>query len=351
LITLPENLNNISNRASTVLNQLIRHYVQSGTPVGSTTLAKSKELQVSSATVRNVMSDLEQLGLIRAPHTSAGRIPTSAGYRLYINSMLNSQSLEAATSSQVQQMLDQTNDPKELIQNASMVLSKLTSFAGVVSMPDSDYSHFRQIEFLRLSQQRILAILVTDDGMVENKVIKAGQDYTDSELVQAANYFNDAYARRSMLEVRQDLLSKMQLDSNSMHQAMQTAVEMAQGLLEDKPGDSGEVLVSGEEKLMNLPDFEQTDQLKGVLDTFHTKRVLLDLVSKSLNGEGVSIYIGEESGYEALESCSVVAMPYEKEGQRVGVLGVVGPTRMPYEQVVSVVDVTAKLLSSALSEQ
>jgi heat-inducible transcriptional repressor len=325
--------------------------VQSGTPVGSTTLAKSKELQVSSATVRNVMSDLEQLGLIRAPHTSAGRIPTSAGYRLYINSMLNSQSLEAATSSQVQQMLDQTNDPKELIQNASMVLSKLTSFAGVVSMPDSDYSHFRQIEFLRLSQQRILAILVTDDGMVENKVIKAGQDYTDSELVQAANYFNDAYARRSMLEVRQDLLSKMQLDSNSMHQAMQTAVEMAQGLLEDKPGDSGEVLVSGEEKLMNLPDFEQTDQLKGVLDTFHTKRVLLDLVSKSLNGEGVSIYIGEESGYEALESCSVVAMPYEKEGQRVGVLGVVGPTRMPYEQVVSVVDVTAKLLSSALSEQ
>jgi heat-inducible transcriptional repressor len=351
LITLPENLNNISNRASTVLNQLIRHYVQSGTPVGSTTLAKSKELQVSSATVRNVMSDLEQLGLIRAPHTSAGRIPTSAGYRLYINSMLNSQSLEAATSSQVQQMLDQTNDPKELIQNASMVLSKLTSFAGVVSMPDSDYSHFRQIEFLRLSQQRILAILVTDDGMVENKVIKAGQDYTDSELVQAANYFNDAYARRSMLEVRQDLLSKMQLDSNSMHQAMQTAVEMAQGLLEDKPGDSGEVLVSGEEKLMNLPDFEQTDQLKGVLDTFHTKRVLLDLVSKSVNGEGVSIYIGEESGYEALESCSVVAMPYEKEGQRVGVLGVVGPTRMPYEQVVSVVDVTAKLLSSALSEQ
>ncbi|MFT5608871.1 MAG: heat-inducible transcriptional repressor [Parvicella sp.] len=325
--------------------------MQSGTPVGSTTLAKSKELQVSSATVRNVMSDLEQLGLIRAPHTSAGRIPTSAGYRLYINSMLNSQSLEAATSSQVQQMLDQTNDPKELIQNASMVLSKLTSFAGVVSMPDSDYSHFRQIEFLRLSQQRILAILVTDDGMVENKVIKAGQDYTDSELVQAANYFNDAYARRSMLEVRQDLLSKMQLDSNSMHQAMQTAVEMAQGLLEDKPGDSGEVLVSGEEKLMNLPDFEQTDQLKGVLDTFHTKRVLLDLVSKSLNGEGVSIYIGEESGYEALESCSVVAMPYEKEGQRVGVLGVVGPTRMPYEQVVSVVDVTAKLLSSALSEQ
>jgi heat-inducible transcriptional repressor len=325
--------------------------VQSGTPVGSTTLAKSKELQVSSATVRNVMSDLEQLGLIRAPHTSAGRIPTSAGYRLYINSMLNSQSLEAATSSQVQQVLGQTNDPKELIQNASMVLSKLTSFAGVVSMPDSDYSHFRQIEFLRLSQQRILAILVTDDGMVENKVIKAGQDYTDSELVQAANYFNDAYARRSMLEVRQDLLSKMQLDSNSMHQAMQTAVEMAQGLLEDKPGDSGEVLVSGEEKLMNLPDFEQTDQLKGVLDTFHTKRVLLDLVSKSLNGEGVSIYIGEESGYEALESCSVVAMPYEKEGQRVGVLGVVGPTRMPYEQVVSVVDVTAKLLSSALSEQ
>lgn len=346
---MSDNVNDISSRAGTVLNQLIRHYVDTGTPVGSTTLAKSQDFQVSSATVRNVMADLEQLGLIKAPHISAGRIPTSAGYRVYINSMLNSQPIESSSSQHIQQVLDRYDDPKELMQNTSRVLSKLTSFAGVISMPDSEYSKFRQIEFLRLSHLRILAILVTEDGLVENKVIKVNQEYSDSELVQAANYFNEAYAKRSMAEVKQDLLNKMQLDSNSMHQAMQTAVEMAQGLLEEKEGRQTEVLVSGEDQLINLPDFDQTDQLKGVLDTFHTKRVLLDLISKSLHGEGVSIYIGEESGYEALEACSVVVMPYEKEGKRVGVLGVVGPTRMPYEQVVSVVDVTAKMLSSALA--
>ncbi len=346
---MPDNVNDISSRAGTVLNQLIRHYVDTGSPVGSTTLSKSDNLQVSSATVRNVMAELEQLGLIKAPHTSAGRIPTSAGYRVYINSMLNSQPIASSSSEHIQQVLGRYDDPKELMQNASQVLSKLTSFAGVVSMPDSEYSTFRQIEFLRLSDLRILAILVTEDGLVENKVIKVNQKYSESELVQAANYFNDAYARRSMAEVKLDLLKKMQLDSNSMHQAMQTAVEVAQGLLETKDGEQTGVLVSGEDKLINLPDFDQTDQLKGVLDTFHTKRVLLDLVSKSLHGEGVSIYIGEESGYEALEACSVVAMPYEKEGKRVGVLGVVGPTRMAYDQVVSVVDVTSKLLSNALA--
>jgi len=337
----------INERAGKVLNHIIQNYVNTGQPVASTVLARAPDLNVSSATVRNVMADLEELGLIQSPHTSAGRIPTPAGYRTYINQLLHAQPLHSDQSAVIKQALQQYDDPKKLLTNASQMLSRLTSFAGVVSMPDSEFSHFRQIEFLKLKKSRVLAILVTEDGMVENKVLNLDQNYSDSELVCASNYFNDAYARRSMYEVRQDLLRKMQQDSSEMQGAMQTAVEMAQGLLED---GEGEVLLSGRSNLVNLPDFSETEQLKGVLDTFHTKRVLLDLVSKSMNGEGISIYIGEESGYQALESCSVIAMPYEKEGQRVGVLGVIGPTRMAYEQVVSVVDVTAKLLSSALSD-
>ncbi|MCP4008560.1 MAG: heat-inducible transcription repressor HrcA [Proteobacteria bacterium] len=339
----------INERAGKVLNHIIQNYVSTGQPVGSTTLARAPDLQVSSATVRNVMSDLEELGLIHSPHTSAGRIPTSAGYRTYINQLLHAQPLHCDQSSEIERALQQYEDPKKLLTNASQMLSRLTSFAGVVSMPDSEFSHFKQIEFLKLKKERVLAILVTKDGMVENKVLNLDQEYSDSELVRASNYFNDAYAGRSMFEVRQDLLRKMEQDSSEMRGAMQTAVEMAQSLLNEHEEDD-EVVVSGRSNLFGLPDFSETEQLKGVLDTFHTKRVLLDLVSKSLSGEGISIYIGEESGYQALEACSVIAMPYEKEGQRVGVLGVIGPTRMAYDQVVAVVDVTSKLLSSALSD-
>ena len=339
----------INERAGKVLNHIIQNYVSTGQPVGSTTLARAPDLQVSSATVRNVMSELEELGLIHSPYTSAGRIPTSAGYRTYINQLLHAQPLHCDQSSEIERALQQYDDPKKLLTNASQILSRLTSFAGVVSMPDSEFSHFKQIEFLKLKKERVLAILVTEDGMVENKVLNLDQEYSDSELVRASNYFNDAYAGRSMFEVRQDLLRKMEQDSSEMRGAMQTAVEMAQSLLNEQQ-EEDDVVVSGRSNLFGLPDFSETEQLKGVLDTFHTKRVLLDLVSKSLSGEGISIYIGEESGYQALEACSVIAMPYEKEGQRVGVLGVIGPTRMAYDQVVAVVDVTSKLLSSALSD-
>jgi len=229
----------ISERAGKVLNHIIHNYVNTGQPVASTVLARAPDLNVSSATVRNVMADLEELGLIQSPHTSAGRIPTPAGYRTYINQLLHVQPLHCDQSNVIKQALQQYDDPKKLLLSASQMLSRLTSFAGVVSMPDSEFSHFRQIEFLKLKKGRVLAILVTEDGMVENKVLNLDQNYSDSELVRASNYFNDAYARRSMYEVRQDLLRKMQQDSSEMQGAMQTAVEMAQGLLED---DEGEVL-------------------------------------------------------------------------------------------------------------
>ena len=340
----------LSERASVVLTRLIEHYVATGSPVGSTTLARAKGVDVSSATVRNVMADLEDCGLIQSPHTSAGRVPTALGYRVFIDSILQTKPTSCVEIEQIEKALYQIDDPKELIQNASKLLSDLTSFAGVVSMPDSDHSCFKQIEFLRLSNRRVLAILVTTDGLVENKVLGLDKDYSESELVQASNYFNQAYQSQTMFAVRQDLLDKMAQDSDSVHEAMKTAVEMAQSLLKGGEEESSSaVLLSGEDNLMGLPDFVETEQLKNLLDTFHTKQVLLDLVSRSLKGEGIKIFIGEESGYEALEGCSVVTMPYRKEGHRVGVLGVIGPTRMPYGKVVSVVDVTARLLSSALS--
>lgn len=346
---MPQQATKINKRASKVLNHIVQNYVATGQPVGSTVLAKAPDLNVSSATVRNVMSDLEELGLIHSPHTSAGRIPTSSGYRAYVNQLLLVHPLHGQQNDQIQRALTQHDDPKKLLTNASKMLSRLTSFAGVVSMPDSEFSRFKQIEFLKLKKNRVLAILVTEDGQVENKVLHLVQQYSDSELVQAANYFNATYAHQSMSEIRQSLLKKMRQDSQQLQGEMQASLEMAQGLLKDDEIDQ-EVVLSGRANLYSLQDFTGTDQLKGVLDTFHTKRVLLDLVSKSLTGEGVSIYIGEESGYQALEACSVITMPYTKEGQSVGVLGVIGPTRMAYDQVVSVVDVTSRLLSLALSE-
>ncbi len=339
----------LNDRASTVLSQLIQQYIDSGTPVGSTSIAKSSQLSVSPATVRNVMADLESHGLIHSPHTSAGRVPTAAGYRLFINGLLHADPATCANAEQIKAMLGEPGDPKRMLQQVSKALSQFTSFAGVVSMPDSESTHFKQIEFLKLSGNRVLAILVTDDGSVVNKVLMLDRVFSNSELIRASNYFNDAYDRRLMHDVRQDLLDKMQQDTDDMHEAMRTALDMAHGLLGDE-AEEGEVLLSGEDQLVGLPEFAETEQMKSLLDTFHTKQILLDLVSRSIDSEGINIFIGEESGYEALESCSIVTMPYEKEGQRVGVLGVIGPTRMAYDQVVSVVDVTSKLLSVALSE-
>jgi len=246
----------INERAGKVLNHIIQNYVSTGQPVGSTTLARAPDLQVSSATVRNVMSDLEELGLIHSPYTSAGRIPTSAGYRTYINQLLHAQPLHCDQSSEIERALQQYDDPKKLLTNASQILSRLTSFAGVVSMPDSEFSHFKQIEFLKLKKERVLAILVTEDGMVENKVLNLDQEYSDSELVRASNYFNDAYAGRSMFEVRQDLLRKMEQDSSEMRGAMQTAVEMAQSLLNEQQ-EEDDVVVSGRSNLFGLPNHAQ----------------------------------------------------------------------------------------------
>ena len=348
---MPETENpDISERAQSVLKGLIRRYVDTGTPVGSRTLAKETDLALSPATIRNVMSDLEDYGLIHAPHTSAGRVPTVKGYRFFINSMLNAGPINNQSLGDMTDRLSGISDRNGILSGATEMLSQITSFAGIVSTPSNSHAQIRQIEFLSLSEQRVLAILIIYDGQVQNKVLAAHREYSESELVVAANFFNAKYSTKSLHGVREQLFMHMKQDHKSMHSEMRTAMKMAGQLFDNEDDQPNEnVLVSGENNLLSIPEFSELNKLRQLFDTFKTKQVLFDLLQKSMFTEGVNIYIGEESGYELFKDCSVIAAPYEVDHKKVGVLGVIGPTRMQYDEVISAVDVTAKLVSSALS--
>lgn len=340
----------LDNRAENVLKNLVETYIQEGQPVGSRTLSKLPALGVSSATVRNVMSDLEELGLITAPHTSAGRIPTSQGYRLFVDSMVRSSTFTRQAVAQLEDEFQRETDPDALIAHASDVLSNLTQFAGVVVLPSLAVTRFRQIEFMPLSDTRLLAILITEDGRVQNRVLPVSQRFSESELIEAANFFNQRYQGSTLDDVRRQLVKDMQADNDEMHRINQTAMQAASQVISEEDADATtDVVVSGEQRLLDVPDLCQIETLQKLFDAFKTKRDLLDLLDRSMKAEGVSVFIGEESGYSALGECSVIASPYEVEGKVIGTLGVIGPTRMAYAEVISVVDITAKLLSQSLS--
>lgn len=340
-------------RAELVLRRLISLYIRDGQPVASRALAEEVDLDLSAATIRNVMADLEARGLIEAPHTSAGRVPTQRGYRFFINALIDVGPLDRHTLGELEQRMFAISDPKSILAGATEMLSRITSFAGVVSVPDKRQSRIRQIEFLRLSGRRVLAILVTEDGQVQNRILSAHREYAEAELVEAANHFNAEYSARALRGVRAELLAHMQRDLQNMRREMRTAVRIARQLFDDDEltGDDGgdHVLVSGENNLLAIPDFGEMDRLKQLFDAFKTKQVLFDLLQKSLRADGVNIFIGEESGHRFLRECSVIAAPYQVGKRKMGVLGVIGPTRMNYDEVISAVDITAKILSSALS--
>ena len=338
----------LSQRAETLLQALIRRYVEGGEPIGSRTLSREIGIELSPATIRNVMADLEELGLIHAPHTSAGRVPTPLGYRVFVDTMLKIKPLEGEALDEISGNLQGGRDPNQLVELASDLLSQITQFAGVVLLPGGHHARLKQIEFLRLSPSRVLAILVTDDGRVQNRVLLTDRDYSPSELVEAANFFNSTYSGQALNHVRRGLLRDMQMDSDAMNHIMRTAVEMAQTLFENDESPE-DVIVSGETNLMAIPDFSELKKLREIFDAFKAKQDLLELFDKSMQAKGVSIFIGEESGYNALTDCSIVTAPYESDGRCIGVLGVVGPTRMPYEEVIPVVDVTARVLGHALA--
>ena len=341
----------LDNRAENVLKNLVQTYIVQGQPVGSRTLSKLPSLGVSSATVRNVMSDLEELGLITAPHTSAGRIPTAQGYRLFVDGMVRSSTLTQQAVSELTSKFSHETDPEALLAHASDVLSDLTQFAGVVVLPNQSAARFRQIEFLPLSDSRILAILVTEDGRVQNRVLPVAQDFKETELLEAANFFNARYKGSTLQEVRSKLVSDMQADNDEMHRLNKAAMSAASAVIrEEDDTNNNDVMLSGEQKLLDVPDLCQIETLQKLFDAFKTKRDLLGVLDRSMKAEGISVFIGEESGYSALGECSVIASPYEVEGKVLGTLGVIGPTRMAYNEVISVVDITAKLLGQALSK-
>lgn len=339
------------NRSELILKHLVQQYVHDGQPVASSKLAKNADLSVSSATIRNVMADLEAKGLIHSPHTSAGRIPTAKGYRLFVDSFVRARPLNQKFIEEIELEFSNESDPQALLNKASKALSAMTQFAGIVMLPHQHSGRLRQIEFMPLSGQRVLSILVTDDGRVQNRVIQLSKGYSESELVEAANYFNDIYAGKSIDDVRLALVSDIEKSSDEMHDITKKAMHIASKAFDEESSDdkSDDVVLTGEQKLLDVPDLCQVETLQKLFNVFKTKQDLLDLLDRSMKTEGINIFIGEESGYTSLDNCSVVTKTYESEGEVVGTLGVIGPTRMEYSDVVSVVDVTSTLLSKALS--
>jgi heat-inducible transcriptional repressor len=349
--TPPVNETVVSERAQHFLKALIERYIREGQPVGSRTLAKDTGLDLSPATVRNVMADLEDLGLVSSPHTSAGRIPTTTGFRMFIDSLLTVQDLREQEISKIRsEVLGAGSESTELLTSASRVLSGITHMAGVVTVPRHDRTAFRQIEFLPLSEHRVLAILVTDDGDVHNRILNTHRDFDRVELDQAANFLNHSFAGHDMETVRDRVLKELNDTRESFDQRMTQALEMAGQLVEGSESKE-DCVIAGQTNLMEFEELASLKQLRKLFDAFTEKRELLHLLDQFQHAEGVQIFIGEESGYQLLNGCSVVTAPYQINEDTVGVLGVIGPTRMNYERVIPVVDITAKILGAALKKQ
>ncbi|TMH11157.1 MAG: heat-inducible transcriptional repressor HrcA [Betaproteobacteria bacterium] len=335
----------LDERAKTLLKALVERYIADGQPVGSRTLSRASGLDLSPATIRNVMADLEDLGLIASPHTSAGRIPTARGYRLFVDTMLTAQPLHLVDAPSLEPQL-QPDQPQRVIANAAQLLSSLSSFVGVVTAPRKP-SVFHHIEFMRLSERRVLVILVAPDGDVQNRVIFTAQDYTQAQLIEASNYLTAHYAGLTIEEVRERLKTEVDALRREIAALMQAAVQAGSEAMADS---QEQVVISGERNLLAVQDFSSDmGSLRKLFDLFEHKTQLMRLLDVSSRAEGVRIYIGGESMVVPFEELSVVSAPYEVDGKVVGTLGVIGPTRMAYERMIQIVDITSRLVSNALS--
>jgi heat-inducible transcriptional repressor len=342
--------NQVSERAQRFLKALIERYIRDGHPVGSRTLSKDTGLDLSAATVRNVMADLEEMGLVSSPHTSAGRVPTVSGYRLFIDSLLTVKPLTEQEVDAMRRRLENLTDASQLVESASQVLSGVTHLAGVVMLPRHERNGFRQIEFLPLSGNRVLAILVTSEGEVHNRIINTERRYSPAQLEQASNFLNEMFTGQDMQEVRQRLLADLKTTHEHMDQIMMRALEMAQRVV-SAAETTDDCFIAGQTNLMEFNELANMERLKQLFDAFTEKNEILHLLDRCIEADGVQIFVGEESGYQLLDDCSLVSAPYHADDQVVGVLGVIGPTRMDYQRVIPIVDVTARLLSAALKQQ
>jgi heat-inducible transcriptional repressor len=331
----------LDDRAKFLLKSLVERYIADGQPVGSRTLSKASGLELSAATIRNVMSDLEDLGLIVSPHTSAGRVPTAKGYRLFVDTMLTVKHEQFSSASLA------PDQPLRVISNAAQLLSSLSHFVGVVVAPRRA-SVFRHIEFLRLSEKRLLVILVSPEGDVQNRVLFTDTPYTPSQLVEASNYLNAHYMGLSIDQVRERLSYEVQTLQSEIATLMQAAVQAGTEAMTQM---QDEVVIAGERNLLSVSDFSSDmGNLRRAFDLFEQKAQLIRLLDITGKADGVRIFIGGESQVVPYEELSVVSAPYEVDGQIVGTLGVIGPTRMPYDRMIQIVDITSKLVGSALSQ-
>ena len=331
----------LDDRARLLLKTLIERYIADGQPVGSRTLSRASGLDLSPATIRNVMSDLEEIGLIASPHTSAGRVPTARGYRLFVDTMLTAQQGEMDAPALT------PDQPQKVIANAAQLLSNLSHFVGVVMAPRRS-SVFKHIEFLRLSERRLLLIIVAPDGDVQNRVLFTDTDYTASELQEASNYLNANFSGMAIEQVRARLHHEVDRLRGEIAKLMQAAVQVGSEVMSQA---QDEVVISGERNLLAVTDFSSDmNQLRRAFDLFEQKAQLMRLLDVSSEAEGVRIFIGGESQTVPVEDLSVVSAPYEVDGQVVGTLGVIGPTRMPYDRMIQIVDITSRLVSIALSQ-
>jgi heat-inducible transcriptional repressor len=339
----------LNERAAILLKQLVASYIVDGQPVGSRKLAQDAGLDISSATIRNVMSGLEKNGLVVAPHTSAGRIPTEQGLRLFVDSLLEIQPIDEKLVTQLQQKLDPDKDVTELVKEASQLVSEMTQMAGIISVPKHTQAKLRHIEFLPLPEKRVLAIMVTNEKDVQNKVLHLDREYRASELQRAANYLNQEFVGKDVNEIRDSLLRDLDRTRRDVDNVMRTAVEFADRALSDDR-EKPEYIVQGEKNLIRYNASNNREQLQHLFEIFDRKREMLGLFDRCVHCDGVKIFIGHEAGFAGFGDCSVITAPYSVAGKPVGVLGVVGPSRMNYDQVIPVVDVTARLLSDALKK-
>lgn len=342
--------NTPSDRSGQILRALVAQYIRDGQPVGSRTLARASGLNLSPATIRNVMADLEEFGFVAAPHTSAGRVPTAKGYRFFVDTLVQLQPLAADDMTRLQSHLasDSSGDAKSVAEAASAALSALTHMAGLVMLPRQMQLTLRQFEFLPLSNNRVLAILVVNDQEVQNRVLHMDRSYTEGELRRAANYLNEQFSGQDLREVRLRILQEMQGMRETMNQLMVDAIAVAERAL-DTGSERSEFVLSGETRLMEFDELSDVEKLRQLFEAFGAQREILNLLDRSIAADGVQIFIGEESGYRILDDCSLVTAPYRANDQIVGVLGVIGPTRMAYERVIPIVDITARLLGAALN--
>jgi heat-inducible transcriptional repressor len=347
MIFMPYDPQALNERAQLLLKTLVERYIADGQPVGSRALSKFSGLDLSPASIRNVMADLEEMGFIASPHTSAGRVPTARGYRFFVDTLLTVKPLDRIEISQLEGQL-QVDNTQKLVASASQLLSGLTHFAGVVVTPRRS-GGFRHIEFLKLAEKRLLLILVTPEGDVQNRIIHTEKAYSASELTEAANMLNQNYAGLGFDEVRRRIHAELRQLREDMGHLMTAALAAGDQAASEAAED---VVISGEVNLLGIDDLSSNmGKLRELFNLFEHRASLLQLLDQSSRAQGVQLFIGGEAGLQPLDECSVVTAPYEVDGKVVGTVGVIGPTRMAYERVIPIVDITAKLLSSALAQR